>query len=101
MQAVCRQEGAEAVREGFPQDLHGRGRTVLAPSGPTRRQERGSRRWADPAAAVRLEAGCSPAWQMVEGPRRAQSHSRQPGVQYQLLLLYAGESGGRFGPKTV
>ena len=32
---------------------------------------------------------------MVEGPRPAQSHSRQQGVQYQLLLLYAGESGWR------
>ena len=28
------------------------------PSGPTRRQEQGSRRWADPTAAGELAAGC-------------------------------------------
>ena len=38
---------------------------------------------------------------MVEGPRRAQSHRRQQGVHCQLLLLYAGASDWRCGPKTA
>ena len=38
---MCRQEGAYAVREEFPQALRGRGGTVLAPWGPTTRQEQG------------------------------------------------------------
>ena len=42
---MCRQEEAYVVREEFPQALRRRGRTVLAPSGPTRRQEQGSWRW--------------------------------------------------------
>ena len=58
VQAVYRQGGVESVREEFPQPLHSRGRTVLAPSGPTRRQGQGSRPWADPAVAVGLTTGC-------------------------------------------
>ena len=68
--------------EEVPQALRGKGRTVLAPSEPTRLQEEGSRPWAEPAAAVGLAAGYYHAWQKVEGPHRAQSHSRQQGVHY-------------------
>ena len=35
------------------------------------------------------------------GARRAQSHSRQQGVPYQLLLLYVGASEWRCGPKKA
>ena len=38
---------------------------------------------------------------MVEGPRRAQSHSRQQGVHYQMLLLYVCASERRCGAEDV
>ena len=40
-------------------------------------------------------------WKIVEGTRRARSHSRLQGVPYQLLLLNAGASEWRCGLKTV
>ena len=89
------------MREEFQQALCGRGRTGLVPWGPARRQEQGSRRWAGLVAAVGLTAECLQAWKMAEGPRRAQSHSQQQGVHSQLLLLYAGASEWRCGPKTA
>ena len=58
VQWTCHQAEAAAVREEFPLALCGRGRMRSVPWGPARRQEQESRRWAGPAAAVGLAAGC-------------------------------------------
>ena len=42
----------------------------VAPCGPASRQEQGSRRRAEPAAAVGLAVGLYLVWEMAEGPRR-------------------------------
>ena len=51
----------------------------MAPCGLASRQEQGSRRWAEPAAAVGHAAGLYLVWMMAEGPRRARIHNLQRG----------------------